>query len=85
MCRKSLVEPGSQAEQAQVEEDLNLSEWSNVEFRPGETIDFRRVFSAGEASDGFNRAFNQPNRDESSQPSREESRESHSDYAGMYS
>jgi len=75
MCRKSLVEPGSQAEQTQAQES-ELPGWSDAEFRPGAIIDFRRMFSRV-ADATSNRA--------SDHQSSEESRESHNDYAGMYS
>lgn len=77
MCRKSLVEPGSQTEQTQAQDLSDSVGWSDAEFQPGADIDFRRIFS-GEGHPNLGRAFDQ-------EGTTEEGRESRNDYAGMYS
>lgn len=72
MCRKSLVEPGSQAERAQAQE----LELQDAIFLPGANIDLQRILS-GESGADFSRVFGQQ--------SREEGSGSRSDYAGLYS
>lgn len=77
MCRKSLVEPGSQAEQTQAQDSSESPGWSDAEFQPGAIIDFRRMFS-GEAHPNLGSAFDQ-------EGTTEGGRENRNDYTGMYS